>query len=194
VAADPDARALVVTGAGRAFSAGGDRELLEQIAAGGLHQPDELANVHWDIIDSMLELPIPAIAAVNGPAIGISAGIASLCDFVVMGESAFLQDPHVRHGIGTTTALHLVWPRLTSYAHAKAYTMYGEKLLAVDAVRLGLANKLCPDGQELATALAMAEPFATMPTAGVAATKRSFNRALIEEVAVLKREARQGYG
>ena len=89
-AADGDARALILTGAGRAFSAGGDRELLRQMAAGGLEQHEELAKVHAETMWCMLGLRIPAIAAVNGPAVGYAAGLVAMCDIVVMGEHGFL--------------------------------------------------------------------------------------------------------
>jgi enoyl-CoA hydratase len=180
VAADAEARALVLTGAGRAFSAGGDRELLRQLAEGRLEQKDALAKVHVGTLRCMLGLLIPCIAAVSGPAVGYAAGLVAMSDMVVMGEDGFLSDPHVKYGIGATTATQLIWPRLTSELRAREILMTGREVRAQEAVEIGLANCVCPAGEELATAMAMAETFAALPAGGVASTKRAFNKPLLE--------------
>lgn len=178
-ASDSALRALVLTGAGRAFSAGGDRDILRKMAEGTNDQADALAKVHVGTIRTMLGLGIPAIAAVPGPAVGYAAGLVAMCDFVVMGESGFLSDPHVTFGIAATTAAQLIWPRRTSEGLARDILMTGRKVPAEEAVKIGLADRLCPAGEELAVALQIAERFAGMPASGVAATKRAFNRPLI---------------
>jgi enoyl-CoA hydratase/carnithine racemase len=182
IAADPEARALILTGAGRAFSAGGDRELLRQIAAGELKQQDALAKVHAGTIRCMLGLSIPAIAAVSGPAVGYAAGLVAMCDIVIIGETGFLSDPHVKFGIQATTAVQLIWPRRTSDAIAREILMTGRQVYAEEAVRLGLANSICPTGEELAKAMEMAQLLASMPPTGIAETKRAFNEPLLREV------------
>lgn len=181
VADDDEARVLILTGTGRAFSAGGDRSILREMAAGDLRQRGELGRVHVETIRCLLEFPIPVIAAVNGPAVGYAAGLVALCDLVVMGEDAFLCDPHVKFGVAATTATQLVWPRLTSYAVAKELLMSGRQVGAKEALRLGLTNRVSPAGQERATALEMSEIFVGLPRAGIAATKRAFNRSLRAE-------------
>jgi enoyl-CoA hydratase len=185
--ADPKVRAIVLTGAGKAFSAGGDREIVRKKAAGELDPVAEvaLAKVHVDTITTMLGLGIPVIAAVNGLAIGYSAGLVAMCDLVVMGEGAFLSDPHVTFGIPATTATQLMWPLLTSYAMAKELLMSGRKIFAEEALRLGLANRMCAAGDELKVALELADMFAALPRSGVETTKRNCNRPLIEEAARL---------
>jgi enoyl-CoA hydratase len=185
VAADQQARAVILTGAGRAFSAGGDRELLREIATGNPSLREAAGRVHIRTIRSMLSLSIPAIAAVNGLAVGYAAGLVSLCDLVVMGEDAFLSDPHVKFGIAANSATQMVWPRLTSYAMAKELLMSGRQVGATEALHLGLANRVCPTGKELATALELAELFTGLPPRGIAETKRAFNRSLLEEAAQL---------
>jgi enoyl-CoA hydratase len=179
VAADPTVRALIMTGAGRAFSAGGDRETLRQVIEGRGDQRDALGEVHVGTIRCMLGLSIPVIAAVPGPAVGYAAGLVAMCDIVVMGEAGFLSDPHVRFGIQATTAAQLIWPRRTSEAFARDILMTGRKVEAREAVDIGLANRLCPTGQEMAVAMEIARTFVALPVSGVAATKRAFNRPLL---------------
>ncbi|MDG2005415.1 MAG: enoyl-CoA hydratase/isomerase family protein [Novosphingobium sp.] len=182
---DKSVRALVLTGAGRAFSAGGDRDILRQIAEGTCTDHDELGHLTIGAIHAMLALEIPAIAAVNGFAVGYSAGLVALCDVVVMGESAFLSDPHVHYGIAGGPATQMVWPRLCSELAARDILMSGRKVMADEALRIGLCSRVCPDGEERATALEMAEPFTALPAEGIAATKRNFNAPLIAEAAKL---------
>jgi enoyl-CoA hydratase len=183
VAADSEARALVLTGAGRAFSAGGDRKYVEEIIAGRLEAKVALRRTHFATAEAMISLAIPAVAAVNGPAVGFGAGLVAMCDFVVMGEGAFLCDPHVTFGVEATTGCAIVWPRLTSPTIAKDILMTGRRVAAKEAVELGLASRLCPAGEELATALEIAERYHALPPTGVAAPKRAFTRPLLAELA-----------
>ena len=178
VAADPDLRALILTGAGRAFSAGGDRDILRRMAEGREDQHAELGRVHVETIRCLLGLEIPAIAAVPGPALGYAAGLVALCDFVVMGANGYLGDPHVGFGMAATTGTQLTWPRRASEGIVREILMSGRKVHAEEAVEIGLANRLCAAGEELATAIEMARGYAAVPRAGIAATKRAFNRPL----------------
>lgn len=179
VAADGEAHALILTGAGRAFSAGGDRDILARIAEGREGQHAELGRVHVATIRCLLGLEIPAIAAVPGPAVGYAAGLVALCDIVVIGANGFLSDPHVHYGIAATTACQLVWPRRASEGTVREILMSGRKVPAEEAVAIGLANRLCAAGEELATALEIAQGLAALPPAGIARTKRAFNRPLL---------------
>lgn len=179
VAADPEVRALILTGAGRAFSAGGDRDILRRMAEGTETQHDRLGRVHVATIRCMLGLEIPAIAAVPGPAVGYAAGLVAMCDCVVMGAKGFLSDPHVAYGIAATTACQLVWPRRAPEGAVREILMTGRKVPAEEAVAIGLADKLCAAGEEVATALEVAATYVALPRAGIAQTKRAFNRPLI---------------
>ncbi len=181
--ADPGLRALVLTGAGRAFSAGGDRAILQQMAEGNFSGRAAYGKVHVDTIRTLLELEIPVIAAVAGPAVGYAAGLVALCDTVVMGEGAFLCDPHVQFGVAATSACQIVWPRMCSELVAREILMTGRRVPAEEAVRIGLATRMCRDGEELAEAMKLAEMFAAMPASGIAETKRAFNAALLDEAA-----------
>jgi enoyl-CoA hydratase len=177
-AQDADVRALILTGAGRAFSAGGDRDILRKMADGTNEQADRLAAVHVGTLRALLRLDIPAIAAVSGPAVGYAAGLVAVCDFVVMGENGFLSDPHVAYGIAATTGTQLTWPRRAPEGIVREILMSGRKVMAEEAVAIGLASKRCPAGEELATAVAMADVYVALPRSGVAGTKRAFNRPL----------------
>lgn len=179
VASDAEARVLVLTGAGRAFSAGGDRDLLKQIAEGRTENQARLARVHVDTIRTMLGLKIPVIAAVSGPAVGYAAGLVAMCDIVVIGEHGFLCDPHVSFGIAATTAAQLIWPRRAPEGVVREILMTGRKVGADEAVALGLANHRCGAGEELASAMRIAGTFEALPASGVNATKVEFNRPLL---------------
>ncbi len=182
-AGDADLRALILTGAGRAFSAGGDRDILAGMAAGTLPADTHarLGQVHVDTIVTLLSLDIPVIAAVGGCAVGYAAGLVAMCDQVVMGESGFLSDPHVSYGIAATSAAQMIWPRQCSELLARDILMSGRKVMADEALRIGLCNRVCPDGEERATALKMAGVFAALPREGIAETKRMFNAPLLVE-------------
>lgn len=189
VARDREVRALVLTGAGRAFSAGGDRSILQGIAEGTLpadtHQRVSRANSAT--IRTMLELEIPAFAAVNGFAIGYGSGLIALCDMVVMGASAYLSDPHVQFGIAATPSAQLIWPNQCSEIVAREILMSGRRVGAEEALRIGLCNRICADGAELDAALEMAEALVALPRAGITETKRSFNTPLLADA------VRRGY-
>lgn len=185
---DSAIRALVMTGAGRAFSAGGDRDILRELAEGSCSDRDELGQLTIGSIRALLELEIPAIAAVNGFAVGYSAGLVALCDVIVMGKNAFLSDPHVQYGIAGGPATQMVWPRQSSELAAREILMSGRKVHADEALRLGLCSRVCPDGEELGAALEIAAQFVALPREGIAATKRNFNRELLEEASRLEVE------
>lgn len=179
-ARDGGLRALVLTGAGRAFSAGGDRGILEGIVAGESPIQDELSMLNRKTTHMFLALEVPVIAAVSGPAIGWGAGLVALCDLVVMGAGSFLSDPHVRHGIAADPATQAIWPRRCSELVARDLLLTGRKVGAEEALRIGLCNRVCADGEELATALAIADDIAALPAAGIAETRRRLNAPLLE--------------
>ena len=181
---DDDARAVVLTGAGRAFCAGGDVALLQQFDANDRLRA-ELGRIHRALLRSMLTLPLPVVAAVNGAAVGFGAELAALCDIAVMGRDAFLSDPHVQHGLAPSPGCQLVWPHLTSRAIAKELLLTGRRIDAAEALELGLVNRLTAPGDELTTALAMAEELAALPVPGVVAAKEAFNAPILEEAARL---------
>jgi enoyl-CoA hydratase len=172
--ADPDIRAVVLTGAGRAFSAGGDVDFLQ----GSIENSDVRSDVHEEaavIIRGMLDLHSPIIAAVNGPAVGLGCSLATLCDVVLVEESAYMADPHVRLGLVAADGGGIVWPHLTSLNRAKEYILLGDKISAGQAVEFGLANRVVPDGASFTEAMELAARFAALPPFATSETRKLLN-------------------
>jgi enoyl-CoA hydratase len=185
IAADRDARVLILTGAGSAFCAGGDHSIRLEVIAGGPGRRAEIGRGYVETMRCLMELSIPVIAAVNGIAAGFGAGLTALCDMVVMGEGASLSDPHVKFDLPADPCAQLMWPRLTSPIVARELLLTGRRVDAREAVELGLANKVCPAGEELVAALELAQVLVELPPAGVAATKRGLCRGRLEEFEAL---------
>jgi len=174
VSADADARAAVITGEGRAFSAGGDFGLLDRMAKDRALRRDVLAEGR-DIVVNMMRCRVPVIAAVNGPAVGLGCSLIALSDIVFMAESAYLSDPHVAVGLVAADGGPVTWPLHMSLLHAKEYAYTGDRITAARAAEIGLANHVCPDGDVLSSALAAAHKVAAQPQQAIEATKRVLN-------------------
>jgi len=170
LAAEDDVAAVVVTGAGRAFSAGGDYSFLQAVTGraveGELAEALHRATVGW--MEGLLTVPVPVVAAVNGPAIGFGAAVVAACDLVVMAEDAYLSEPHARYGLPPSPAIELLWPRLSSMQVSKELTMTGRRLHGDEAARVGLANRVVPPGTAKDAAVAWAHELATLDRLGVA--------------------------
>lgn len=175
--ADEDVRAIVLTGAGRAFSAGGDLTLLHGMADDVELRRKIMAEAA-EIVETMIVVRAPIIAAVNGPAVGLGCSLASMCDLVLIEEQAFFADPHVSIGLVAADGGAITWPLLTSLLRAKEALLLGGRIPAEDAVTFGLANRVVPKGTSLEEAIAIAEQIATLPVQAVRETKRLLNDAL----------------
>jgi enoyl-CoA hydratase len=174
LSADAEARAAVITGEGRAFSAGGDFDLLDRMAKDRQLRRDTIAEGR-DLVINMIRCRVPVVAAVNGPAVGLGCSVIALSDVVYMAESAYLSDPHVVVGLVAADGGPLTWPLHTSLLLAKEYAFTGDRISAARAAEIGLANHVCPDAEVLAEALAAAHKIATLPRQAVEATKRVLN-------------------
>jgi enoyl-CoA hydratase/carnithine racemase len=172
--ADTEARAAVITGAGRAFSAGGDFDLLDRMAKDRMLRHDVIAEGR-ELVINMVRCRVPVIAAVNGPAVGLGCSVIALSDVVYMAESAYLADPHVTVGLVAADGGPLTWPLHTSLLLAKEYAFTGERITAARAAQIGLANHVCPDDEVVPSALAAAHKIAALPRQAVEATKRVLN-------------------
>jgi enoyl-CoA hydratase len=171
---DPSVRAIVVTGRGRAFSAGGNLDHIVDIQRDRVLRRQDVDEAR-SIIVSLLDCPVPVIAAVNGPAVGLGCSIAIMADIVYMAESAYLADPHVAIGLTAGDGGAAVWPVLASLAHAKEFLYTGDRVPAAEAVRIGLATRTFPDDTLVASALAMGERLAALPRQALESTKQAVN-------------------
>jgi len=174
LSADADARAAVITGEGRAFSAGGDFDLLDRMANDRALRADVIAEGR-ELVLNMIRCRVPVIAAVNGPAVGLGCSVIALSDVVYMAESAYLSDPHVTVGLVAADGGPLTWPLHTSLLLAKEFAFTGDRISAARAAAIGLANHVCPDGEVLTAAIAAAHKIAALPQQAVEATKRVLN-------------------
>ena len=169
---DREARAAVLTGSGRAFSAGGDFAYLEELAGDPELRAISIADGR-DLVLNMVRCRIPVVAAVNGPAVGLGCSLVALSDVVYMAEDAYLADPHVQVGLVAADGGPLTWPLHTSMLVAKEYALTGARIPARRAVELGLANHAVAD--PLTEALACAKRIAELPRKAVENTKRLLN-------------------
>ena len=174
LSADVGARVAVITGEGRAFSAGGDFDLLDRMANDMALRQATIAEGR-DLVVNMIRCRVPVVAAVNGPAVGLGCSVIALSDVVYMAESAFLSDPHVSVGLVAADGGPLTWPLHTSLLLAKEYAFTGDRITAARAKEIGLANHVVPDGEVLDAAVAAARKIAALPQQAVEATKRVLN-------------------
>jgi enoyl-CoA hydratase len=169
-----DARAVVLTGSGRAFSAGGDFGWFPE-----LRDPQRLDALRHDakqLIWDLLDVELPIVAAVNGPAIGLGASIALLCDVILMSDAAVIADPHVRVGIVAGDGGAAIWPLAIGPARAKQYLLTGDPLRAHEAERIGLVNQVVPAADLDREAMAMANRLAAGAPLAVRYTKLAVNK------------------
>jgi enoyl-CoA hydratase len=171
---DEEADAVVLTGAGRAFSAGGYMpdfiRNLTDIAARrrDIREAERLAS-------AMIACELPVVAAVNGPAVGLGCSLAVMCDLVVMADTAFIADPHVSVGLVAGDGGAVTWPLMMGLLQAKEYILLGDRIPAAEAQRIGLANRVLPAAEVMPTALSLAHRLASQPRQALRDTKRALN-------------------
>ncbi|MCU1353884.1 MAG: Enoyl-CoA hydratase [Acidimicrobiales bacterium] len=175
-----EARAVLLSGHGRAFSAGGDFAWFPSLQA-----DDRLERLRLDakaMIWSLLDVHLPIVCALAGPAVGLGASIALLCDVVVMAESATIADPHVRVGIVAGDGGTVAWPLAIGPMLAKRYLLTGDPVTATDAARMGLVTEVAPDAELPDRALAWARRLAAGAPLAVQHTKQAVNQ-LVKDAA-----------
>lgn len=172
--ADPEARVAVLTGAGRAFSAGGDYTYLDELTRDPVLRTQTLVDGRH-IVTRMVRSRVPIVAAVNGPAVGLGCSLVALSDVAFMAESAHLADPHVLIGLVAADGGPITWPLLTSLMLAKEYALTGDRIPARRAAEIGLVNHVVPDGEVMDQAVACARRIAALPQQAVEATRRVIN-------------------
>lgn len=173
IAEDTEARVVVLTGSGSAFSAGGDFGYMQDNIDDAEMRRQTMLEARA-IVRGIVGLPIPVVAAVNGPAVGLGCSLAVLSDLVLLSDTSFLADPHLRMGLVTGDGA-MVWPALMGLSRAKEYLFLGSKILPDRAVELGLASRVVPADQLMTEALALAHRLAKVPQAALRDTKLALN-------------------
>lgn len=179
VSGDEAVRAVLITGAGRAFSSGAD--LREQRAGVDGEPPDlsqRLRELYNPVILGVREMPKPVLAAVNGPAAGIGCSLALACDLIVAAESAFFLLAFVNIGLVPDGGVTAIIPARAGAARAAEMALLGERVPAAQALEWGLVNRVVPDDELEATSSALLERLAGGPTRAYANAKRLLNRTL----------------
>jgi enoyl-CoA hydratase len=186
---DPDVHAMVLTGRGSAFSAGGD---FDTIRAMREDRPmrDAVLDAHQELFRVMTRVPFPTVAAVNGAAVGAGVTVALLCDLVVMAEDAFLSDPRVSLGLLDGAGGLALWPLLTSLSAAKEHLLLGDRVSGTEAHRLGLANRAVPASDVLDEALRLATRLAALPPQAVRQARQLLNSHIDRAAVILEDCAR----
>lgn len=177
---DPHSDVIVLTGAGRAFSAGGDIVWMQKMIDEGF---DQTAREAKRIVLDLLDCDKPVIAKVNGHAAGFGATLALFCDVIFAADHAKIGDPHVAVGLTAGDGGALIWPQLIGYARARQYLLTGDMITAAEAERIGLINRAVPAAELDATVDAFADRLAAGARIAIRTTKRAINAGLKQSAA-----------
>jgi 2-(1,2-epoxy-1,2-dihydrophenyl)acetyl-CoA isomerase len=179
VAGDPVVRCVVITGAGRAFSAGQDlRDRADAIARGAdLRLGDELRRRYHPVVTAIREMRKPVVAAVNGVAAGAGLGLALACDVRVAAESASFRAAWSKVGLVPDAASAYFLPRLVGWGRAVDIVFSGEPISSATALAIGLATRVWPNAEFADRWRAYARELAAGATAALALTKDGLNAA-----------------
>ena len=177
VAKDAEVRAVLITGAGRAFSSGADlKEGLERFKDDRFDPYPVLMERYHPIITAIRAMGKPVVAAANGPVAGVAVSLALACDLVVAAESAYFSLAFVNIGLVPDGGSSLLVPSRVGFARAAEMALLGEPVTAATALQWGLINRVYPDEEFRAQADALVDRLAKGPTQSYAGTKRQLNR------------------
>lgn len=174
IGADAETKVAVVTGAGRAFSAGGDLGMVEKNAT----IPARLARTLQeasDLVYNLINLDKPVIAAINGVAVGAGLVVALLSDISIIAENARFTDGHTKLGVVAGDHAAIIWPLLCGMAKAKYYLLTSDFIDGKEAERIGLVSLCVPAGQVLPKAFEVADTLANGSQMAIRWTKKSLN-------------------
>lgn len=177
--ADPTINCAVITGAGRAFSAGGDLQMVED-ASKNYDEIIRILNEARDLVYNQLNCDTPIISAINGPAVGAGLVVALLADISIAAENARLADGHVRMGVAAGDHSAIIWPLLCGMAKSKYYLMTSGFVDGKEAERMGLVSLCVPEDELHDRAMAVATDLATGPRHAIKFTKRALNQWLLQ--------------
>jgi enoyl-CoA hydratase len=187
---DSSIGAILLTGAGRAFCAGGDIKGMAEYASTEQETSDaersgRLLGGSKTLVMNMLESDRPVVCAVQGYAMGIGATIALCSDVVIAAEDAIIADNHVHIGVVPGDGGTLLWPLLLPLGVAKYYLMTGDRLTGAEAARMGLILKAVPADELMSAAEEIAMRLANGPTLAIRWTKTAVNKVLLERANLL---------
>lgn len=174
VSEDPDTRVAVITGSGKAFSAGGDFELIEE-QIGNFDRIAEVSKEAADIVYNIADCAKPVISAINGVAVGAGLVVALMADISIMANEARITDGHTRLGVAAGDHAVILWPLLCGLAKARYYLMTCDFVDGVEAERIGLVSRAVPLEQLNESAMECALKLATGAQSAIRWTKRSLN-------------------
>lgn len=184
LAEDTAVRAIVLTGAGKAFSSGGNLKLMASSwgTEEGWKQTVATPTTAKRLVQNMLDVPQPLIAAVNGDAMGLGVTLALCCDITVASEKARLGDTHVKVGLVAGDGGAVLWPLLMGPSRAKDFLMRGRVINGVEAERIGLVNYVAAPEAVMTQAMALAEELAALPPLAVQWSKVAVNKQLKQQL------------
>ncbi len=195
IAADPQTRCVVLTGAGKAFCSGQDLDERRAFVEGTSEPPslgESLRQRYNPLILAIRALPKPVIGAINGIAVGAGCSLALACDLRIASESAFLVESFVKVGLGLDCGSSFFLPRLVGMARAIEMAFLGDRIDAATAEKWGLINRVVPAEQLQSEAMALAQRLAAAPPTALARIKSELNYALNTDLATaLENEAAQ---
>jgi enoyl-CoA hydratase len=171
---DPEVRAVVVRGAGEAFSAGGDFDLIEQMADDFATRIRVLREAR-DLVYNLIDCSKPVVSAIQGPAVGAGLVVGLLADVSVAGRSARIVDGHTRLGVAAGDHAAIVWPLLCGMAKAKYHLLLCEEVSGQEAERIGLVSLCVDDDAVQDTALEVAGRLASGSASAIRFTKYALN-------------------
>jgi enoyl-CoA hydratase/carnithine racemase len=171
---DPAAKVVLVTGAGKAFSAGGDLEMVEHMAGNPTAVAQAMREA-GDIVYNMINLDKPIVSAINGVAVGAGLAVALMADVSIMSETARLTDGHLRLGVGAGDHAAIIWPLLCGMAKAKYYLLTADFIDGKEAERIGLVSLSAPAEKLMDKAWEVADKLAAGPQLAQRWTKRALN-------------------
>jgi enoyl-CoA hydratase len=172
--ADPAARVALVTGAGKAFSAGGDLEMVEEVAGNPAAVARTMREAS-DLVYNMIDLDKPVVSAINGVAVGAGLVVALLADVSIISETARLTDGHTRLGVVAGDHAAILWPLLCGMAKAKYYLLTSDFVDGREAERIGLVSLCVPPDRLMETARDVARRLARGSQPSIRGTKRALN-------------------
>jgi enoyl-CoA hydratase len=171
---DPETRVVVITGKGKAFSAGGDLAWIETMV-GNYAGMQAAFREAGDIVYGMTRCTKIIISAINGVAVGAGLAVALMADISLMAEEAKITDGHIRLGVAAGDHANIIWPLLCGLAKAKYYLLTADFIDGVTADRIGLVSRAVPGATLMEEALRVAHKIATGPQDATRLTKRALN-------------------